>query len=666
MSKKYTGYDFCGWATRNDIRCTDGRTIRQNAFAHQDGMKVPIVWGHDHDSPDKVIGHGFLENRKEGVYIYGYLNNGSLGRAAKEDIDHGDITNLSIWANQLKQNGGDVVHGSIKEVSLVLSGANMGATIEYPIVAHGDDDYSEDYSEAYIYLGDEYVIKHSDDEDKDSTEEKTAEEPVKHEDEKGDKMAEKTVKDLFEEAMSKLTEDEQNSIYYVIGAASSKKNDETDDTDDSENDEIKHSDEGDNEMKFNAFDMQKTGGAPAGYISHDDMKTILKDAKTCGSLKEAVEKHMDNGVLAHADGDDPAPARYGVEPIDYLFPEFRNLNTPPEFIQRDMGWVDEVMGAVHKTPFSRIKSMYANITEDEARALGYIKGHYKKEEVFTLLKRTTTPTTVYKKQKFDRDDLVDITDFDMIAWIKREMRMMLNEELARAYLIGDGRLSSSDDKISETNIRPIMTDDDLFSMKVKVTPAAGSTDEQKAKATIKAIIKARKNYKGSGNPVFYTTEDVLTDMLLIEDSTGRLIYDSVTKLASVLRVSKIVTVPVMEGVTGPQGGPLLGIIVNLKDYNVGADKGGEVNMFDDFDIDYNQQKYLIETRCSACLIKPFSAVVVEMSGAGSTTTTYTAAEPEDGDSPVAEGWYEKAGNGYLKSEDTTVRANKTYYVKSTT
>ena len=647
MSKKYTGYDFCGWATRNDIRCTDGRTIRRDAFAHQDGMKVPIVWGHDHDSPDKVIGHGFLENRAEGVYIYGYLNNGALGRAAKEDIEHGDITNLSIWANHLTQNGGDVVHGSIKEVSLVLSGANIGATIEYPIVAHGDE-FSEDQSEAWIYLGDEYVIKHSDDDPEDEEETQESEE-IAHEDneKKGDTdMAEeKTVKDV----LNTLNEEQQKAVAYLIGAALESAG---------QTDEATHSDEGDYEMNFNAFDMQGTQHR-SGYISHDDMNQILKDAKTCGSLKEAVENHMDHGVLMHAD-DDPLP--YGVEPIDYLFPEARSLNTPPEFIQRDMGWVSKVMTGVHKTPFSRIKSMFANITEDEARALGYIKGNYKKEEVFTLLKRTTSPTTIYKKQKFDRDDLIDITDFDMIAWIKREMRMMLDEELARAYLIGDGRLSSSDDKIDETHIRPIISDDDLFSIKVKVTP--GADDSATAKAVIRAVIKARKDYKGSGTPTFFTTEDVLTDMLLIEDTTGRVIYDSIQKLSSTLRVKEIVTVPVMEGLNGPLGGPLVGIIVNLDDYNVGADKGGEVNMFDDFDIDYNQQKYLIETRCSGALIKPFSAIVIEKVASGSKTVTYNAVTPDEGDNPSAEGWYEKAAKGYMKTEDTYVRNNKTYYEQS--
>ncbi len=640
MAKKYTGYDFCGWATRNDIRCTDGRTIKRDAFAHQDGMKVPLVWGHDHDDPEKIIGHGFLENRAEGVYVYGYLNNGKLGRAAKEDIEHGDITNLSIWANHLTQNGGDVVHGSIKEVSLVLSGANMGATIEYPIVAHGDE-YSEDYTEAFIYLGDNYTIEH---EDKDESVE-----DHKSEEKEDEKMAsEKTIKDVFDS----MTEEQKQVVYYLVGAAA--------ESQDADEDEVEHSDyEGDNTMNFNAFDMQGTQSHPSGYISHDDMNQILKDAKTCGSLKEAVENHMDHGVLAHTD-DDPAP--YGVAPIDYLFPEARSLNTPPEFIQRDMGWVSKVMGGVHKTPFSRIKSMFANITEDEARALGYIKGNYKKEEVFTLLKRTTSPTTIYKKQKFDRDDLIDITDFDMIAWIRREMRMMLDEEIARAVLLGDGRLSSSDDKINEANIRPIMSDDDLFSIKVKVTP--GADDNATAKAIIRAVIKARKDYKGSGTPTFYTTEDVLTDLLLIEDTTGRVIYDSVQKLANTLRVSEIVTVPVMESVNGPLGGPLVGIIVNLNDYNVGADKGGEVNMFADFDIDYNQQKYLIETRCSGALIKPFSAIVIEKVASGSKTVTYNAVSPEAGDNPSAEGWYEKAAKGYMKTEDTYVRDNKTYYEQS--
>lgn len=569
-------FDFCGWATKNDLKCSDGRIIRQDAFKHNDGEVVPLVWNHDHTDPYRIIGKAKLQNRPEGVYAYGSFNDTDLAHTAKICVEHGDITHMSIYANQLKQQGPNVLHGAIREVSLVLAGANPGACIE-SVIKHGEE--SED--EAIIFTGEDITLYHSEDESK--PEDNTLE----HADEKKEDntMAEdtkkpegeKTVGDVF----NTLTDEQKDAVYAIIGEMIG---------------DSKNNKEGDAEdMKHNVFDQ--TEDTQENTLSHDAMKAIIDDGKRYGSLKESC--------LAHAE-------EYGIQDIDYLFPEDRNLNNPPEFIKRDTGWVSKVMSGVHHTPFSRIKSQFADITEDDARARGYIKGNLKKEEVFSLLKRSTTPTTIYKKQKLDRDDIIDITDFDVVAWLKSEMRMMLDEELARAYLIGDGRLASSDDKINEQNIRPIMSDSDLFTIKTKVSVAASATSDDKAKAFIKAVIKSRKNYKGSGEPTLYTTEDLITDCLLIEDTTGRVIYDSLEKLKNVLRVKEIVIVPVMEGVKGVGGGDLLGLIVNLADYNVGADKGGAINMFDDFDIDYNQQKYLIETRCSGALIKPYSAIALEL------------------------------------------------------
>ena len=567
-------FDFCGWATKNDLKCADGRIIRQDAFKHNDGEVVPLVWNHDHTDPYRVIGKAKLQNRPEGVYAYGSFNDTDLAHTAKICVEHGDITHMSIYANQLKQQGPNVLHGAIREVSLVLAGANPGACIE-SVIKHGEE--SED--EAIIFTGEDITLYHSEDESK--SEDNTLE----HADEKKeDNMAEdtkkpegeKTVGDVF----NTLTDEQKDAVYAMIGEIVGNKNNKEGDAED---------------MKHNVFDQ--TEDTKENTLSHDAMKAIIDDGKRYGSLKESC--------LAHAE-------EYGIQDIDYLFPEDKNLNNPPEFIKRDTGWVSKVMSGVHHTPFSRIKSQFADITEDDARARGYIKGNLKKEEVFSLLKRSTTPTTIYKKQKLDRDDIIDITDFDVVAWLKSEMRMMLDEELARAYLIGDGRLASSDDKINEQNIRPIMSDSDLFTIKTKVSVAASATSDDKAKAFIKAVIKSRKNYKGSGEPTLYTTEDLVTDCLLIEDTTGRVIYDSLEKLKNVLRVKEIVIVPVMEGVKGAGGGDLLGLIVNLADYNVGADKGGAINMFDDFDIDYNQQKYLIETRCSGALIKPYSAIALEL------------------------------------------------------
>lgn len=566
-----TNFDFCGWATRNDLKCSDGRVIRKDAFKHNDGQKVPLVWNHQHNSQDEVLGHAILENREEGVYAYCSFNDSDSGKTAKILVQHGDIDALSIYANQLQQQGPNVMHGNIREVSLVLAGANPGAFIE-SVLKHDE----ESDEECIIYTGENIDLAHAD------------AEPEKKEDEKVDNKEDKTIGEVFET----LTEEQKTAVYAMLGQAL-KHGDEKEDP------ETNNNDEEDNTMKHNLFDDETK--KDENVLSHDAMETILADGKRYGSLKESF--------LAHAQ-------EYGIENIDYLFPEAKSLNTPPDFIKREMGWVQKVMSGTHHTPFSRIKSMFADITEDDARAKGYIKGKLKKEEVFSLLKRTTTPTTIYKKQKLDRDDVIDITDFDVVAWLKSEMRMMLDEEIARAILVGDGRLASSDDKINESNIRPIWKDEDLYNIKSIIEVDAAATADQKAKAFIRACIKSRKNYKGSGDPTLYTTEDVVTDCLLLEDMNGRVIYDTMEKLRTALRVKEIVTVPVMEGLTrsNDEGETLnlMGIIVNLTDYNVGADKGGAINMFDDFDIDYNQQKYLIETRCSGALIKPFSAISLEM------------------------------------------------------
>ena len=553
-------YDFSGWATRNDIKCSDGRTIRKNAFKDNDGQTVPLVWNHSHNDPANVLGHALLENRDQGVYAYCTFNNSELGQTAKELVEHGDVTSLSIYANKLQQNGGDVIHGAIREVSLVLAGANPGAYID-SVMIHGE----ESDEEAVIFTGENISLSHAESEPQ--PEEKIEEEKS---------MArEKTVQDVFNE----LTEEQKQVVYALIGQA----------LEDAQGGE----DEGDYEMKQNVFDNDEMYSG--NVLSHSDMMDIISDAKRYGSMKDSFLAHTQN---------------YGIENVDFLFPDPENVNMPPTFIERDMGWVQKVMGSVHHTPFSRIKSMFADITADEARAKGYIKGNMKKEEVFTLLKRTTTPTTIYKKQKMDRDDVVDITDFDVIAWLKKEMRLMLDEEIARAILIGDGRLSSSDDKINETNVRPILNDEDLYTVKANITVATNATGSEKAKAFIDTVIRSRKDYKGSGNPTLFTTEDMVTECLLLEDSMGHKLYKSETELATTLRVKEIVTVEVMEGVKDKNSHDVAGIIVNLADYNVGADKGGAVNMFDDFDIDYNQQKYLIETRCSGALIKPYSAIAL--------------------------------------------------------
>lgn len=643
MGKKF---DCSGWATRANMLCSDGRTIRKNAFEECDGMTVPVVWNHEHNDPNAVLGHALLENRDDGVYAYITFNDTDSGNNAKLLVRHKDVNRLSIYANKLKQYGGDVIHGVIREVSLVLAGANPGAVIE-TVMMHGDDSEEEGYIRCGEFIDNVDYLFHSDDE----VETKKKGEPEMTEDtkKKATTEDEETVADVFET----LSEKQKKAVYVIIGQAledaqnegsKSKKNKDAEDED--ENEEVKHSadsdgdeetvadvfntlsekqkkvvyliigqaledngedlddedeenedttDGGKKSMKHNIFNQDTIDGE---VLSHSEMEEIFAEARRNGSLADTVLQH-------------------GITDIDYLFPDAKTVDNVPGFIKREDAWVSEVMNGVHKTPFSRVKSIFANITADEARAKGYIKGNQKVDEVFSLLKRTTTPTTVYKKQKLDRDDVVDITDFDVVAWLKTEMRMMLDEEIARAILVGDGRGNSAEDKINEQNIRPIWTDDDVYTVKSEISITKDTASDEKAKAFVKACIKSRKNYKGSGNPVMYMSEDMLTDCLLLEDTQGRVIYDTVEKLATALRVSKIITVPVMDGLSRVKGANthyLAGLYVNLADYNVGADKGGAVSMFDDFDIDYNAQKYLIETRCSGAMIKPYSAVAIEFVG----------------------------------------------------
>lgn len=584
-------YDFSGWATRNNIKCSDGRTILKDAFKQHDGQTVPLVWNHQHNESANVLGHAVLENRDEGVYAYCTFNDTEAGKNAKLLVEHGDVTALSIYANQLKQKGSNVMHGTIREVSLVLAGANPGAFID-SVIRHGE--FCED--EAVIYTGEELTLQHAD--DPSDKEDKVDEKGKKGDDEVDNN--EKTIQDVFDT----LNEEQKNVVYALIGQALEDKSMAQSAIEENENNI--EEDGGEQEMKHNVFEGRETENN--NVLSHDAMDTILKDAKRYGSLKESF--------LAHADD-------YGIKDIEWLFPDAKNVNTPPDFIKRDDSYVQKVMRGVHHVPFSRIKSMFADITADQARAKGYIKGNLKKEEVFTLLKRTTTPTTIYKKQKLDRDDVVDITDFDVVAWLKMEMRMMLDEEIARAILVGDGRSSSDDDKINEMNIRPISRDEDLYCVKAPVAVAAAATEDEIAKAFIRTVIKSRKEYKGSGSPTLFTTEDIITNCLLLEDKNGRVIYDTVDKLATALRVKEIVPVEVMENaktMVNKVEKPLMAIMVNLVDYYVGADKGGAINMFDDFDIDYNQQKYLMETRCSGALVKPFSAIAVALDQAAAAQT----------------------------------------------
>ena len=632
-------YDISGWATMCNIKCTDGRIIRPNAFIDNDGEEVPMVYQHCHTDPENVLGHALLENRDKGVYCYCWFNKNDKAQAAKNAVANGDIKQFSIYANQLVQHGNDVVHGSIKEVSLVLTGANKGARIENLNFAHSDGSTDTEVEEALIYTQNQKILSHSEEE---STEEEdmgkkagtidvqaildsmTDEQravatalyeqgqldvlaQLEEEDGEYEEEDELEDEDESEEEEDSDEEDELEDEDYEEDDDDEEIVDEDDEFDEEDHDEEYEEDEavahsgigGKGSMKKNVFDGSMEEKVQEGAtLTHSEIQTIFADAKREGSLKQAV--------LAHTD-------EYGIEQIDWLFPDAKNLNTTPDFIHRDMGWVSKVMQGTKHTPFSRIKTLHADITEDEARAKGYIKGNRKVNEVFTLLKRTTDPQTIYKKQKLDRDDVLDITDFDVVAWLKGEMRMMLDEEIARAILIGDGRLTSSDDHISESHIRSIFHDDSLYTVHRTLTAVQG---EAKAKTFIKTVRRAWKDYKGSGNAVCFMTEDMLSELLLLEDGIGHFLYPTRETAANVLGVREIITVPVMADNStyrtyNNTSYKPLAIIVNLSDYNVGADKGGSVNMFEDFDIDYNQQKYLIETRCSGALTKPYAAISIE-------------------------------------------------------
>lgn len=704
-------YDFSGWATKNDILCDDGRTIRKDAFKGCDGMTVPLVYNHGgRSNPKEIIGHGLLENRDAGVYIYGKLNNTEYGQIVKELIRDGDIRSLSIFANKVKQKAGDVIHGVIREVSVVLSGANPGALIDF-VVEHSSDGEKETIDSFYYWIdeadcefkhgsdveipreeSDDYEddIEHAGDKESDETSEgakdtkddkapkrKTVQEildsltdeqqaavlalleglmdddddddeeskkPVKH---SGDKDDDKEDDDYdvdsndFENVLDSLTDEQKGAVALLIEQVlsdkssvtkkkdSGKDSKEEPDEDDEESDNKK---KGETEMKHNVFEGENSNTV------HGDIRGLFNaaigDLKRYGSLKDAVFAHASDfgyddieNTIAH-DGTEEAhvPATYGIDYVDYLFPDAQTLTPVPRFIQRDNGWVDKFMNATHKSPFSRVKSVFANITADEARAKGYVKGKRKVDEVFTLLKRTTDPQTIYKKQRMDKDDINDITSFDVVVWMKQEMQLMLREETARAALIGDGRSASSDDKISELHIRPIYTDDDLYSIKGVISLPASATEDDRAKAFIRKAIQMRKDYKGSGNPTLFTTADTLTSMLLLEDGLGRALYATEAELATKLRVKEIIEVPVMENLSRSVNGAthtLAGIIVNPADYNFGADKGGQTSFFEDFDIDYNQQKYLLETRLSGALTVPYSAIVLEY------TTTVAAGNGND-------------------------------------
>lgn len=614
------GYDFAGWASRNNLRCGDGRIIRKDAFAAQDGATVPLCWNHIHDDPTKILGHAVLENRDEGLYTYGFLNDSPAGKSMKESLKHGDVTSMSIWANNLDQVGPDVLHGVVRDVSLVVAGRNPGAFIE-SVMVHGMPMEDGD-EQGILYTGDDILvnnqieqagdIQHADESKK---EEKSVAEGKPEEKKESEK--EKTVGEIFDT----LTEEQKTVVYALIGQA----------IEDSKKEEKKEG--GKEEMQHSVFDNDGVQ-TDRTYLSHAEQMDIIKEAKRIGSLRDAIRENLGEGeVLCHSVDTTGMTAATGTKTYFFndpnmLFPDYKSLNQPPEWISRNMDWVSDVMGSVHHTPFTRIKSVYADITEDEARAKGYITGKQKKTEVFTTLKRTTEPTTIYKLQKADRDVILDISEFDVIAWIRAEMRVMLNEEIARAILLGDGRETDSDDHIKEDCIRPIVKDVPLFNVLVKITVPSTATEEEIAKATINGIIRARKKYKGSGNPKFYTTDDVLTEMLLLENKNGDKIYKTEAEVTTALRVNKIVPVEPMTGYKITQGSgasaktyDLIGCIVNLTDYNVGTDKGGEINNFEDFDIDYNKYTYLIETRMSGALIKPYSALTIVLEKTTTTTTT---------------------------------------------
>ena len=574
-------YDFGGYATKNNLKCTDGRVILKDAFKENNGMIVPLVWQHQHNEPSNVLGHALLENREDGVYAYCKFNTSESGKNAKILVEHGDVASLSIFANQLVEKAKNVIHGMIREVSLVMAGANPGAVIDNLAFEHSDGSVVTDDEEAIIYTSTPIEFEQKKEEVKEEKKE------IQHADgASAEEDGDETVQDVF----NTLTDKQKTAVYAIIDELTNGEEEGSAEQADQTGKNL--NDEGDTGiMKSNVFEDNQKNHV---VLSHDQFQEIIADAKKSGSLKQAF--------IAHA-------GTYGIDNIDYLFPDYKTLTNEPSLVKRDMTWVPVFVNATRHTPFSRIKSVHADITVETARALGYITGGLKKEEVFGLLKRTTAPTTVYKKQKLDRDDVVDITDLDVVAWLKGEMRVMLDEEIARAALVGDGRAVISDDKIDETCIRPIWTDDALYSHKVQLT-----VDKNLPEEVMDEIVKARVNYKGSGSPWLFTSPSFLTSMLLIKDSTGRRIYNTEQDLAAALRVSRIVEVPLMEGLYRTDTGTdydLLAIMVNPYDYTIGADKGGAVSMFDDFDIDYNQFKYLIETRCSGALTLPKSALVIE-------------------------------------------------------
>lgn len=635
--------DFSGFATKANLKCSDGRTIMYDAFKHMDGGKVPLVWQHGHNEPSNVLGHVMLEARDGDVYGRGYFNESDSAQSAKALVQHGDITALSIYANKLVEKDRSVMHGTIREVSLVLSGANPGALIDYVNVAHGDGSIDTLEDEAVIYTGlplihsekdnnmgksiadvfatfdpeqteaVEYMLgealRHAEDEADDSGEADNSGE--------ADDSGEKTVKEIFDS----MTEEQKNVVYFMIGQAiedsekDSNDSAKTSSAEEDNNSTAQHSSfmKGNTNMSHNVFERDSfTGADTTPALSHADSASIFEGAKRLGSIKEAAEDY----ALQH-----------GIQDIDVLFPEAKAVSSTPEFLARRTEWVSEVMTGTRKTPFSRIKSLTANLTLEEARAKGYVKGNLKKEEFFRVAKRATTPQTVYKKQKLDRDDILDITDFDVVAWLKGEMRLMLEEEIARAVLLGDGRSAGDDDKISEDHVRPIANDDDLYVTYLYInTGATGYTAEQ----IIDALTLQRRHYRGSGNPTFFTSETILAQLLLIKDTMGRRIYPTVNDLSAALRVSKITAVEVMD----EPSVDVLGVMVNLQDYTVGADKGGDVALFDDFDIDYNQYKYLIETRISGALVKAKSALVVKAVAGSSTLVTPVAPTWDDDDNTV--------------------------------
>lgn len=644
-------YDFSGYATKNDLLCADGRVIRHDAFKDNDGQIVPLVWQHVHDDPMNVIGHALLENRDDGVYAYAKFNDTPSGKHSKKMVQNGDVVSMSIYANRLKQHGNDVVHGVIREVSLVLAGANPGALIDNISFAHADGSFTDVEDEAVIYSGleDISVINHADEEDTDKADK---EETML-------KNSDKTIEDVF----NTLNDEQKDAVYFLIGQAMEEGSGEPDDSDDSDDGEVEHADTdnktvqdvfdtlteeqknmvyfligqaveeatgesgsdddkddevehsalyGGTSMKHNVFDESYEDGSDV--LTHDEFTAIMEDARKSSSLKDVFLEH-------------------GITNLDILFPEAQLVRPNPDMVTRDMGWVNVWWNGIKRSPFSRIKSIYANLTADTARAKGYVKGTQKVDQVLALLGRETTPQTVYKKQTLDRDDVIDITSIDVVAWLKQELRTMLNEELCRAMLVGDGRSVLASDKIKEDRIRPIYQDDDVYTIHYTVTFGANDTDDQKSSKIIDSAVRARKDYKGSGSPKMFATNEVITDMLLAKDTLGRRLYKDEAELKAALRVSDIVEVPVMEGVTRTTGEGAnaktfraLAIIVNPADYTLGADKGGAVSLFDDFDIDYNQMKYLIETRCSGALTLPYSAIALEVETTGESVET-----PDDGE-----------------------------------